>query len=159
MHSLAALVALNSPFTFRSTTLSKVSSVYSVKGVLSDTPALLTRISMRPYFEAASRNALRTDSKLDRLGLIPATVASGYFSFSCATALSAEPCVYSITCFGGALHDKITFFQEGMIEKSCPYINKKSQSRSDLKCRLWFLFYRICTFSHLDDFGIINSAY
>ena len=34
-------------------------------------------------------------------------------------------------------------------------INKKSQSRSDLKCRLWFLFYRFCTFSHLDDFGII----
>ena len=28
-----------------------------------------------------------------------------------------------------------------------------------MKCRLWFLFYRFCTFSHLDDFGIINSAY
>ena len=64
-----------------------------------------------------------------------------------------------ITCFGGALRDKITFFQEGMIEKSCPCINKKSQSRSDLKCRLWFLFYRFCTFSHLDDFGIINFAW
>ena len=68
-------------------------------------------------------------------------------------------CICSITCFGGALRDKITFFQEGMIEKSCPCINKKSQSRSDLKCRLWFLFYRFCTFSHLDDFGIINFAW
>ena len=47
-------------------------SVYSVKGVLSDTPALLTRISMRPYFEAASRECIadrfqigqvRTDSR------------------------------------------------------------------------------------------------
>ena len=68
-------------------------------------------------------------------------------------------CICSITCFGGALRDKITFLQEGMIEKSCPCINKKPQSRSDLKCRLWFLFYRFCTFSHLDDFGIINFAW
>ena len=90
IHSDAALVALKTPFTFRSITLSKVSSVYSVNGVLSDTPALFTRISTHPYFSVASRKLLRTDSRFDRSGLIPATAASGYFSFNCATALSAE---------------------------------------------------------------------
>ena len=48
MHSEAARVALKTPFTFRSMTRSKVSSVYSVKGVLSETPALFTRMSMQP---------------------------------------------------------------------------------------------------------------
>jgi len=48
IHSAAARVALNTPLMFRSITLSKVSSVYSMKGVLSDTPALFTRISMHP---------------------------------------------------------------------------------------------------------------
>ena len=52
-----------------------------MKGVLSETPALLTRMSTQPYLEVACRKDSRTDSRLERSGLIPATVAAGYFSF------------------------------------------------------------------------------
>ena len=54
IHSLATRVALKTPRTFRSITLSKVSSVYSVKGVLSEMPALFTRISTQPYCRVTS---------------------------------------------------------------------------------------------------------
>ena len=90
MHSLAARVALNTPLTLRSMTLSKASSVYSMKEVLSETPALFTRMSTQPYWTVALRKAFRTDSRSDRSGLMPAMVELGYFSLSCATALSAE---------------------------------------------------------------------
>ena len=81
IHSLAARVAVKIPFTFRSMTRSYVSSVYSVKGVLSETPALFTRISTQPYFSVTFLNSFRTDSRLERLGLIPSTTESGYSSF------------------------------------------------------------------------------
>ena len=89
IHSAAARVALKTPFTFKSMTLSKVSSVYSINGVLSETPALFTRMSTQPYFSVALLNISRTDSKLARFGLIPATVA-GYFSLNFSTAWSAD---------------------------------------------------------------------
>ena len=96
IHSAAARVVLNTPFTLRSMTLSKVSSVYSINGVLSETPALLTRISTHPYFSVADLNASRTDSRLARSGLMPAMIASGYFSFSRSTAFSAEACELAV---------------------------------------------------------------
>ena len=48
MHSAAARVALKTPRTFSSITLSKASWVYSIKGVDSLTPALFTRMSRHP---------------------------------------------------------------------------------------------------------------
>lgn len=71
IHSLAARVAVKTPLTFKSITLSNVSSVYCVKGVLSEIPALLTKISTQPYVDVASRKASLTDSRLERSGLIP----------------------------------------------------------------------------------------
>ena len=96
MHSAATRVVVKTPFTFRSMTLSNVSSVYSINGVLSEIPALFTRISTHPYFPVTSLKAFLTDSRLARSGLIPSTIASGYFSFSFVTARSAEPCVLAV---------------------------------------------------------------
>ena len=49
-------------------------------------------MSTHPYFSVASLKAFLTDSKLARFGLIPATIALGYFSFNLSTATSADFC-------------------------------------------------------------------
>ena len=53
MHSQAALVGLNTPLSFRSISLSKVSSVYSVKGVLLDTSVFF--LGLQVFFTKPSR--------------------------------------------------------------------------------------------------------
>ena len=72
----------NIPFTFRSITRSKSSPVYAPKGVLSETPALLTRMSIRPCSAPIRSKAVRTCSGSSRLGQMPHTRASGSSAFS-----------------------------------------------------------------------------
>jgi len=60
--------------------------------VFSEIPALFTSMSTHPYFSVASLKAFLTDSMLARFGLIPATIALGYFSFNLSTATSADSC-------------------------------------------------------------------
>lgn len=79
----------NIPFTFRSITRSKSSPVYAPKGVLSETPALLTRMSIRPCSAPIRSKAVRTCSGSSRLGQMPHTRASGSSAFSWDTARSA----------------------------------------------------------------------
>lgn len=58
--------------------------------MFSEIPALFTSMSTHPYFSVASLKAFLTDSVLARFGLIPATIALGYFSFNLSTAVSAD---------------------------------------------------------------------
>ena len=58
--------------------------------MLSETPALLTRMSTHPYCEVTLLNSALTAFKSLKSGLIPTTVESGYFSFNCATAFWAD---------------------------------------------------------------------
>ena len=86
-------IMLSTALTLRSIIFLNLSNVYESSGVESETPALLARISILPYFSTVLSTKFLTDSSSKRFGQSPATSHEGFSSLSFATALSTVSCL------------------------------------------------------------------